>query len=332
MDNPPSLIGNDVKDTVKRELKQLLLDANVDGEVLVKHPRFSQMPSHMNPASPHLLAGQGLMKVVIQAQTHHPRVLWEAANQLRKLHLDVVSAEMETGTYPQLVWLCLRSCICVIVCLFASYTQRHTFLVAPSAGDTELAVFYVRALDDTGRQQLDTPGALKAALVRAIHENDCRVEVAGEGGLSPMHSNGAGGGAGAGVGAITVGIVDSPTAATSGGSSRISPEAAARAAAMPATASFLAGVQVDDIQVSRATTGGPFALTPDAVRPVSGFSRGNSEPFSRYTSGTGTGSSRSSFADDSASDGSVTPRSQETGSVYSGVVGELAQAEHDAMG
>lgn len=325
MDNPPSLIGNDVKDTVKRELKQLLLDANVDGEVLVKHPRFSQMPSHMNPASPHLLAGQGLMKVVIQAQTHHPRVLWEAANQLRKLHLDVVSAEMETGTYPQLV------CLCMCVFAYPPVTLNDTFVVAPSAGDTELAVFYVKALDDTGRQQLDTPGALKAALVRAIHENDCRVEVAGEGGLSPVHSNGAGGGAGAGVGAITVGIVDSPTAAA-GGNSSISPEAAARASAMPPTASFLAGVQVDDIQVSRATTGGPFALTPDAVRPVSGFSRGNSEPFSRYTSGTGTGSSRSSFADDSASDGSVTPRSQETGSVYSGVVGELTQAEHDAMG
>ena len=96
---PDTRIGGDVAYGVRAALRELMRKHNIKGEVMVKPPKWSQIPSHAIQQPRPVLEGQDVMKVCVEADTHQPVVLHEVAQQLCRLGLDVVTADIETGAH-----------------------------------------------------------------------------------------------------------------------------------------------------------------------------------------------------------------------------------------
>lgn len=92
---------------VKDALRQALKDADVRGEILVKHPKFSQIPAHLQPMRPDNRAfSNNLAQVTVRkqegAEWRFQEVLKHIAEVLLKEAIDIMQADLETGKVEML--------------------------------------------------------------------------------------------------------------------------------------------------------------------------------------------------------------------------------------
>ena len=144
---PDTRIGGDVAYGVRAALRALLDKHQIKGEVMVKPPKWSQIPSHAMQTRPQF--GPDVLKVCVEADTHNPVVLHEVAQELCQLGLDLVTADIENG-------------------------------------DHDLAVFYVKPKSGAAVSTAAGVQAALIRAIRAQQVNDCHVLVEEQGTLSAM--------------------------------------------------------------------------------------------------------------------------------------------------
>lgn len=171
---PDTRVGGDVAYHVRTALRNLLDSHNIKGEVMVKPPKWSQIPQHAALNEPRAVI-QGftdLMKVAVEADSHHPVVLHEVAQALNQLGLDVVTADIEAGVCGLLcvsmacTWCHVsgNAAVHIVVCAFFVLVphrrSRHSLVLCQGPAWLCAQLGGVGAASTHGRHQGPTSGRL----------------------------------------------------------------------------------------------------------------------------------------------------------------------------